>query len=154
MLRLDGVIKHYDAAGVNHGAVYKAPEKVTKDGSTVETSLGVHENQWAELAFDGRADTFFWADRDLRKDDHFTIHLKTPTAVPPAPPAGSSASRNGDRLENGVLEASADGNSWTEIASFSAGKATGKAAPGTHHLRIRVTAPQTDWLIIDEVIIK
>ncbi len=44
-LRLDGVMKHYDAAGVNHGAVYKAPEKKTKDGSTVETTLEAHENQ-------------------------------------------------------------------------------------------------------------
>ena len=34
----------------------------------METSLGAHENQWPELAFDGSADTFFWADRDLRKD--------------------------------------------------------------------------------------
>lgn len=151
--RLDGVMKHYDAAGVKHGDVFKPAEKKTKDGSTVETSLSTHAENWPELAFDGRENTFFWAGRELKTDDHFTLHLKAPLAKEATVTmnTGGTSSANGDRLEKGVLEISADGNAWKEIATFEDGKTTGKAPQGTAHLRLRVTAPQTNWLIIDEI---
>jgi hypothetical protein len=120
------------------------------------TSLGTYEAHWPELAFDGRADTFFWADRALKQDDHFTLNLKTATTKESTATiiTGGPASRNGDRLEKGVLEASADGSSWKEIAAFENGKATGKVASGTRHLRLRVTSPQTNWLIIHEITVE
>jgi hexosaminidase len=154
--RLEGVMKHYDAAQLNYGKPVAPPKKETKDGSTAVTSLGTYEAHWPELAFDGRADTFFWADRALKQDDHFTLNLKTATTKESTATiiTGGPASRNGDRLEKGVLEASADGSSWKEIAAFENGKATGKVASGTRHLRLRVTSPQTNWLIIHEITVE
>jgi hexosaminidase len=154
--RLEGVMKHYDAAGVKHGDVYKEPTRTTKDGSTVETSLSTHDNHWPELAFDGRADTFFWAGRELKDGDHFTVHFKNPTTAESTATVatGGSASKNGDRLDHGVLEASTDGNAWMKVADFENGKASGKLVSGASELRIRVTAPQTNWLIIPEIEVK
>jgi hexosaminidase len=154
LARLEGVIRHYDAAGVNRGEVYADPQRKTKDGSAVETSLGTHEAHWPELAFDGRPDTFFWSDRPPGKNDHFSLNLLQPltgeSKVTVA--TGGKASEGGDRLEHGVLEVSAGGDgSWTEIGTFRDGKAEGTAPAGTTRIRIRVTAPQQSWLILEEI---
>lgn len=153
--RLDGVMKFYDAAGVKHGEVFAPAEKKTKDGSTIETSLNTHGENWAVLAFDGRADTFFWSGRELRKDDHFTLHLKSPLAKDStvSVATGSPDAKSADRLQKGVLEASGDGSSWVTVATFENGKATGKAPKGTRQIRLRATAPQANWLIIPEITI-
>lgn len=42
----------------------------------------------------------------------------------------------------------------SEISTFANGSASGKVAAGTRHLRLRVTAPQANWLIIHEVTIQ
>ena len=156
LLRLDGILKHYDAAGVNRGDVYAAPQQQTQDGSTVKTSLGHHQEFWPELAFDGRTETFFWANRELREGDHFTLHLKQATAGETSINivTGGTASRNGDRLKNGVIEATSDANSWSKIATFQDGQASGKLPPGTRQVRLRVTGGQTEWLIIHEIAIR
>ncbi|MBN8456276.1 MAG: family 20 glycosylhydrolase [Verrucomicrobia bacterium] len=151
--RLTGVLKHYDAAGINRGELFVPPVRKTKDGSTVETSIGTYQDHWPELAFDGSPDTFFWADRELRAGDHFTLHLKAATAAETSVSitTGGPAGKNGDRLESGVLEASANGSAWTKVADFKDGVAEGKVPAGTAHLRIKVTAPQKNWLIIHEI---
>lgn len=153
LTRLDGILKHYDAAGLNRGEPFTPPTRKTKDGSTVETSLGSYGENWPELAFDGKPGTFFWADRELSPGDHFTLHLKAAlaSATPLAITTGGPASKNGDRLEHGVLEVSADGSNWTKLADFSDGKAAGTAPAGTRHVRLKVTGAQTNWLIIHEI---
>lgn len=154
--RLQGVMHHYDAGKLNYCKPVPPVKKQTRDGSTVETSLGVYQDHWPELAFDGRDDTFFWADRELKNGDHVTLHLKAATTAESSVTVvtGGAASQHGDQLDKGVLEASADGTTWKEIAAFEKGKATGIAAAGTRHLRVRVSAPQTNWLIIHEITIK
>ncbi|MES2922014.1 MAG: beta-N-acetylhexosaminidase [Verrucomicrobiota bacterium] len=152
--RLGGILKHYDAASLRRGDVMDPPVRKTMDGSTVETSLGTHQDFWPELAFDGRADTFFWADRALKENDHLTLHLKAAaaTATSVSVATGGKASRNRDKLQSGVLECSADGKAWTKIADFADGTASGTAPADTSHLRVRVTAPQENWLIVHEII--
>jgi hexosaminidase len=157
LARLEGVMRHYDAAGVKRGGVYADPQRKTKDGSTVETSFGTHEAHWPELAFDGRPETFFWSDRPPGKDDHFSLNLIEPLAAAPrvSVATGGDASRSGDRLENGILEASPGGDApWTEIGTFRGGKAEGTAPVGTSRIRIRVTAPQQSWMILEEITIE
>jgi hexosaminidase len=152
-LRLDGLMKHWAAAGVRHALPFDPPARKSKDGAKVETSLGTYQEHWAELAFDGRADTFFWADRALREGDHLTLTfpaaLAAPTPVQVA--TGGSASRTGDRLDAGLLEVSVDGNTWSKLADFADGKAAGIAPAGSRSLRVRVTKAQTSWLIIHEI---
>ena len=154
--RLDTVMNHYEAAKLHFSRPVPPPKKETRDGSTVKTTLGTYQDHWPELAFDGRKDTFFWAGRELRVDDHFTLHLKQPLAKPAKVTiaTGGPASRNGDRLENGVIEFSTDGSSWTQGITFTNGTATATAPAGTSHIRLRVTSPQANWLILHEITIE
>jgi hypothetical protein len=57
-------------------------------------------------------------------------------------------------LKNGVIEATSDANSWSKIATFQDGRASGKLPPGTRQVRLRVTGGQTEWLIIHEIVIR
>ena len=154
--RLDGVMKFYDALGINRAVPLDPPKKETKDGSVIETSLNVHADHAIEFAYDGRADTFFWAGRELKKDDHITLRLKTPltqeTTV--TVQTGGKASQNGDRLEKGELQYSLDGSTWIKVADFSEGKATGPIPAQSKALRVLVTAPQKFWLIVHEIVIE
>ena len=149
--RLDGIMKHYDAAKVNRAEPLDPPKRETADGSTVVSSLGSYQDHWPELAFDGKPDSFFWADRALKADDHLTVHFKDARSGKVKVTTGGAASQNGDKLGAGVLEASADGSKWTEVAPFTDGSAAGELPDGTKHLRIRVTKPQENWLIVHEI---
>lgn len=154
--RLAGVMDHYEAGKLHFARPVPPPVRKARDGATVSSSLGAYQDHWSELAFDGRADTFFWADRELKPGDHLTLQLANPAAKPleVVIATGGPASRNGDRLEEGVLEFSADGSAWTEGARFAAGKATATAPAGTRHLRLRATASQTNWLIVHEITVR
>ena len=151
--RLDPLLAHYDAAKVKHGSLPPPPPKrETKDGATIETTLPTYENHWPELAYDGRDDTFFWCGRALLAGDHFSLRLKAPAGGQSIEVAtGGSASRNGDKLGAGVLEASTDGIGWTEVAKFADGRAAGTLPEGATRIRIRVTAAQEFWLILNEI---
>jgi hexosaminidase len=151
--RLTGVMKHYDGGKLNYAKPVPAPKRETKDGSVIQTSLDLYEGHFIESAFDGRQDTFFWANRALKTDDDVTLKLKSPlvAATPVEVITGGPASQNGDKLESGVLETSNDGSTWTKLADFKDGKASGTAAAGTKQVRVRVTAPQEFWLIIHEI---
>lgn len=151
--RLETILKHYDAAGINRAQPFDPPARKTRDGSTVETSIGIYQNHWPELAFDGRPDTFFWADRELKQNDHLTLTLANPLPAPTPVTitTGGPASKNGDKLENGKLQSSTDGSTWTDLATFNDGTATATAPAGTRKIRLLVTAPQTNWLIIHEI---
>ena len=152
--RLQVMLKRYDAAKVKHGTVFIPPARAALAGAKVTSSLGCYENHWPELAYDGRADTFFWADRELKVDDHLTVELKSPaTGGSITIPTGGPASKNGDALEQGVLEASKDGTSWQNLTAFADGKATASIPAGTRFLRLRVTKAQTNWLIVGEIAI-
>lgn len=153
--RLDHVMKFYDAAGVNRAEPMGPavlPKRKTKDGSTVSTSLGTYQDHWVELVYDDNPETFFWADRALKKDDHITIAFKQAMSGKVRVVTGGPSSENGDRLENGVLEVSMDGKNWSEIANFVDGAASAALPEGSKHLRIRVTKPQNNWLILSEVL--
>jgi hexosaminidase len=154
--RLDGVMKFYDALGIHRAVPLDPPKKATKDGSVIETSLSVYNDHAIEFAFDGRSDTFFWAARELKKDDYITLRLKAPLTreATVKVETGGKASKNGDRLEQGELEYSLNGTTWIRVAPFSGGTAIGKIPAATKALRVRVTAPQTFWLILHEISIE
>lgn len=154
--RLDGVMLHYDANGINHAQPFDQPKKETKDGSRIETSLEIYKDHAIEFAYDGKADTFFWAGREPKKGDHVTLTFKTAlgAAAMAEVTTGGKASTNGDRLEHGELQASSDGKVWTKIADFVNGSAQGKVPAKTRALRVLVTAEQKSWLIIHEISVK
>lgn len=153
--RLDTVIQHYKKAGINHAMPHDPPKRETKDGSKVLTSLGTHDTNYAEFAYDGRLDTFFWSNGAPAKDDHFTVHLKQPTASEKTVTVttGGTNKLAGDTLTHGILE-SHDGSGWKTVTSFEKGQATGKLPKGTTRIRLRATKAQEKWLIIREIEVK
>jgi len=157
--RLAPMLERYDAAGLKRGEPFdpdkaKASKNVkTKDGSKVATSLPTYQDKFPEFAFDGKKPTFFWSSRALKVGDHFTLVLAKPlsAATPVEVITGGPASKNGDKLEHGVLEASKDGKKWKELAEFSNGTAKATAPAGTAQVRLRVTKAQKNWLILHEI---
>lgn len=146
-------MEDYDAAGIHRAEVYEAPQRKTRDGSSVETTLPVHADHYPEFAYDGRADTFFWAARALNEGDTFALHLKSPVAKDTSVKivTGGTASANRDALGAGVLEITKNGNTWEKIADFKDSTASGTMPAGTMSVRLRVTQPQTFWLILHEI---
>ena len=100
--------------------------------------------------------TWYVAGKCPLKASSYTLRFKAPLgrAAKVTVKTGGPASRNGDKLENGVLEGSSNGSSWTKLADFSDGVAVAQAAAETRHLRVRVTKPQENWLIIHEILVE
>jgi hexosaminidase len=155
--RLTGIMKHYDAAKVNRGEPYDKPAKITKDDCKVTTTMKVHQENWPELIYDGKDETFFWAEKGAAKDDEVVLKFAKPFTGGQSVKAhtGGATTNTGDILEAGVLEVSADGKAWKEIATFEKGDANATLPEGeTNFLRIRVTAPQATWIMFREVTIR
>jgi hexosaminidase len=154
--RLDPIMNHYAAAGVRHAKPLKEPQRRTKDGSTIGTSLGSFRKEflWPELAYDGDPETFFWSSAGVKAGDHFTLTLRAAISGKVKVVTGDKVGPFTDKLDHGVIEASSDGSQWTAIADFKDGRAEGTAPAGTTSLRIRVTKPQPHWITIGEIELK
>jgi len=154
--RLAGVMKHYDAAGLRHAEPLDSPKRATKDGSTVSTSLGTFRSEflWPELAYDGDPETFFWSKQGVNAADHFTLTLRAAATGKAKVVTGGRVGPFTDKLDHGVLEVSADGKEWTEVAPFKDGSAEASLPAGTTSLRLRVTEPQDHWFTLGEIVIE
>ncbi|WP_052573061.1 family 20 glycosylhydrolase [Haloferula sp. BvORR071] len=152
--RLDPIMKHYDAAKVRHAVPLAAPKRETKDGGTIQTSLGTFRPLflWPELAYDGDPETFFWSAAKVKADDYFTLTLRAAVSGKVKVVTGGKIGPFPDHLESGVLEASADGNTWTPVADFKSGTAEGILPAGTTNVRIRVTKAQESWFTLGEIV--
>lgn len=154
--RLDGIMMHYDAAGVRHARPLAPPKRRTKDGSTVETSIDTFRSEflWPELAYDGDPETFFWSSAGVKAGDHFTLTHRAAISGKVRVATGDKVGPFTDKLDSGVLEASSNGSEWTEIATFKDGAAEGSVPAGATGIRIRVTKPQDHWFTIGEIVIE
>ena len=151
--RLSNLLAHYKKRKVAFGEPYVSPNQAALHGTKVTTTLGHHLQHWPELAFDGDKKTFFWSDRALQKGDHLTLTFPHPIQGNIEVATGGDASGDGAALTHGVLEVSSDGKTWNALGEFVDGFATLTAPAGTTALRIRVTGPQEEALIIHEIIL-
>jgi hexosaminidase len=151
--RLPNLLAHYKKRKVAFGEPYVTPNQAALHGTKVTTTLGHHLQHWPELAFDGDKKTFFWSDRALQKGDHLTLTFPHPIEGNIEVATGGDASDDGAALTHGVLEVSSDGKTWNALGEFVDGLATLTAPAGTTALRIRVTGPQEEALIIHEIIL-
>jgi hypothetical protein len=91
--------------------------------ATIETSLSTASDQVRQLAFDGDQDSFFASGANAGPADHFTLAFDRPAAVQfirvvTGRPEGD------DTLESGTLQVSDDGETFADLAKFSAGAAS------------------------------
>lgn len=119
----------------------------------LQSSLGPYQDYPAQLAFDGDASTFFWANRGLQKDDPLSVEVEnpeTPEAVGIL--LGTDRYRN-EYVHAGVLELSPGGQTWTELAELNCSTVSVELPDKpVRALRLRAAKPQPYWLIIREII--
>jgi RNA polymerase sigma factor (sigma-70 family) len=95
-------------------------------GVVVETNLRSAPGQIRQFAFDGDTGSYFSSAQNAGKSDYFALVLDQPVALKSV--AVSTGRPWGDHLlEKGVLEISADGRVFTELARFADGLAKADA---------------------------
>ena len=149
LVRLKPTMARYKKAGVNHYDPFTTIQLKTRDGASVKTNMPSGEH-FPEAAIDGDSETFFWSTSIPKKGDHYTISLKKSTSGAITVKTGN-AKYPKDQLNHGILETSKDGKTFTKIANFTKGTATGNAPKGSNFIRVSVTGKHTKWLIIQEV---
>jgi len=102
-----------------------------------------------QLAFDGKPDTYFESGKAAARGDQFTLAFEKPVtvkalAVATGRPDGQHA------LTDGVLEVSADGKDFIELAKFTDGTAKGKPQRPLRAIRVRVTGDLAHPLAVRE----
>jgi len=134
--------------------VDRAPA-LAKRGRLTSTS-GVWKNYHLEYAFDGDPASYYWNDRPIISGDSVTLTLdqaeefsrvEVHTGIPEIAAA---------RLHHGVLEISADGETFVTVAQFRNGTAAAELKDQTvRAIRIRAVADQgRKWLMVREIILE
>ena len=127
------------------------PRPVARAASAVvESSLTTGSNQIRQFAFDGDPDTFFASEKNATKTDHFTLTFDTPANVKTIRVI-TGRPKGDDALDAGVLEVSADGKEFEELAKFADGSATGAPKAKVKAIRVRPTDDLKHPLVIREI---
>ncbi len=116
----------------------------------VESSLATGNNQIRQFAFDGNPDTYFASEKNATKTDHFTLTFDTPANVKSIR-VTTGRPKGEDALTAGVLEVSADGKEFEELAKFAEGSAAGTPKAKVKAVRIRPTDDLKHPLVIREI---
>jgi hypothetical protein len=126
------------------------PAKPRPATAVVESSLATGGGQVRQFAFDGNPDTYFASEKNATKADHFTL---TFDAAQPVKSVRVTTGRpkGGDELAAGVLEVSADGKAFEELAKFAGGKAEGAPKGKVKAIRVRPAEDLKHPLVIREI---
>jgi Peptidase of plants and bacteria len=123
----------------------------TRVAAVIETTLATAPGQIRQFALDGDADSYFASKEDAASTDHFTLVLDKAVAVKSIA-VTTGKPKGGDLLDAGVLEVSADGKKFEELAKFADGavrtKPDGKQVKA---IRIRPTSDLKHPLAIREI---
>jgi hypothetical protein len=120
--------------------------------AVVESSLATGGDHIRQFAFDGDPDTFFASAKNATKRDHFTLTFDAAATVKSVRVL-TGRPNGGDGLDTGVLEVSADGTAFEELAAFADGAAAGAPKGQVKAIRIRPTADLKHPLVIREIVI-
>jgi basic secretory peptidase family protein len=119
----------------------------------VETTLTSAPGQIRQFAFDGDPETYFASANNADKRDHFTLVFDVPVALKSVS-VTTGKPKGGDALETGILEFSADGKVFTEMAKFADGVARGKSADQkVTAIRVKPTSDLQHPLVIREFVV-
>ncbi len=137
---------------ITHGAEEKkSPEVPVK--AVVDTTLTTQSGHIRQLAFDGDKDSYFASEKNLRKTDHFTLVFTKPIAVKSLV-VTTGKPKGGDALESGSIEASSDGKTFKQLATFKDGQARAGQQIGKFiAIRIRANEDMKHPLVIREIAI-
>ncbi|MFD5189457.1 beta-N-acetylglucosaminidase domain-containing protein [Streptomyces sp. NPDC058357] len=145
----DGVLDRFiDAADAEHDRILGVSGR-----PSVSTDLGTYQSNAAARMLDGDDSTYFWSDGAPATGDGITVDLGRVRDIGTVTLAMGKPGSTEDYLHQGVLEFSADGQSWQQLTAFS-GKpdvtATAPAGTRARYIRARATAGQDNWLVVRE----
>jgi hyaluronoglucosaminidase len=110
------------------------------------TDMGTHQYHFPDRMTDGDDGTWYWNKGPAEKDDYVQLDLRGTRTLGKVTLEMGAPGAEGDVIEQGVLEYSADGEHWTPFASFSSGHqevtATAPAGTRARYVRARATADQ------------
>ncbi len=131
--------------------IWAKPERLSRPGR-IESSLGNYQDYYAEFAFDGNPETFYWSNRGLEAGDHFTLLLDEPAGLKKVTILLGTSRYQQEYVHKGVLEARLVNGTWTKLADLAAARVEAALpAEKISALRLRVNEAQRFWLIIREI---
>ena len=120
---------------------------------TVESTLTTGSDHIRQFAFDGDKDSYFASEKNPTEKDSFTMRFDKPVAIKSLS-VFTGRSKDKDELEAGVIEISADGKEFKELAKFEKGSASVKSEDKkVMAIRIRPTEELKHPLVIREIIL-
>lgn len=122
-------------------------------GVAATTSMPTYQTNVPANMIDGDQSTFFWASRAPNAGDYVGVDLGGGRQVTSIDITMSKPSSPNDYIHKGVLEYSTDGSSWTSVATVSDQPhvtATLPAGTTARYVRLRATATQAYWVVVDE----
>jgi hypothetical protein len=129
-----------------------APPRPTV-ASVIDTTLATSSGQIRQFAFDGKPDTYFASTKHITRDDHFTLVFDRAVKVRSVQ-VTTGRPKGGDELDSAALEVSKDGKAFEQLATFTAGKASGKPENGAiRAVRIKAAADLKYPLVVREIVI-
>jgi hyaluronoglucosaminidase len=146
----DGVLDRFinDALTADNRWLGTAGERVT-----ASSSMPPYQNYLPANMVDGNDSTFFWSSDAPLPGDTVQIDLGGVKDISAVTLLMSKAGSVDDYIHAGVLEYSADGNSWTPIGSYSGQaeiRASVPAGTAARYVRMRATAAQSNWVVVRE----
>jgi hypothetical protein len=138
------------AAAAGAPPVAPPPRPVARVAATVESSLTTAGGHVRQFAFDANPDTYFASDKNPTAADHLTLAFDRPVRLT-AVAVTTGRTDGADALAAGVLEASADGKEFEELARFARGTASARPdGRPVRALRVKPGADLTHPLVVRE----
>jgi hypothetical protein len=124
-------------------------------GRLTSTS-GTWKNYHLEYAFDGDPASYYWNDRAIKSGDTVTLTLDSAQQFSKVEVHTGIPEIVAARLAHGVLETSADGETFAKVAEFRNGVAAVKLEDQlVRAIRIRAVADQgPNWLMVREIVLE
>lgn len=145
-----------DGGKDSNGTITLQKSDRLEPNASVETKLGGYNDSTADKTLDWNDATFFWTNSNPSQDDTVTWLFAEPLATGFAGLPTGERGGTKDQALGAVLEYSLDGKAWQKLADYTYGNAEGPLPAGTKlkGLRIRFTAAQSTWVIIQDPILR
>ena len=122
-------------------------------GVTAMTSMGTYSTDVPANMTDGDPNTFYWSNQAPGPGDYVGVDLGSVQPITTVDITMSKPTSPNDYIHHGVLEYSADGSSWTTVTAVSNQPHVTAALPSgpkARYVRLRATAAQSNWVVVDE----
>lgn len=122
-------------------------------GVTPMTSMGTYDSDVPANMVDHDQSTYYWSNEAPSPGDYVGVDLGSAQPITGVDVTMSKATSPGDYIHQGVLEYSADGSSWTALTAVSNQAhvtVTAPAGTSARYVRLRATAAQLNWVVVDE----